>query len=194
MNKKVIIVEGCDRTGKDSLIKKLALNFNCPAILHSSAPPSGVNNAIKLFEFYNSGIIHSTLDYFYDKEHDVIIHNRSMYGEFVYGPKYRSKMPSEVAEMIYKLEKGQLRTFIRSSELYFVLLTSSDVDLLVGNDDGNSISNKREDILDELKSFDTIFGLSTIENKKKIYVNNGSKFRSKDDIYKEVNDFINDRV
>lgn len=187
MKKKVIIIEGPDNCGKDTLINKLKLEFDNPIVIHAGIPDSSTN----LFEFYLNGLIHNTLDSFYDKEHDAIIHNRSMYGEFVYGPKYRRHMPSDVAEMIYKLETGQLRTFIFSDQLYFILLTSSDIDLLVNNDDGKSISNKKSDIQDEIHAFDTIFNLSQIENKKRIYVNNGSKFRSKDDIYNEVLNFIN---
>ena len=187
MKKKVIIIEGPDNCGKDTLINKLKLEFDNPVVIHAGIPDSNTN----LFEFYLNGLIHNTLDSFYDKEHDAIIHNRSMYGEFVYGPKYRRQMPSDVAKMIYKLETGQLRTFIFSDQLYFILLTSSDVDLLASNDDGKSISNKKSDIQDEIHAFDTIFNLSQIENKKRIYVNNGNKFRSKDDIYNEVLNFIN---
>lgn len=187
MKKKVIIIEGPDNCGKDTLIDKLKLEFDNPVIIHAGVTPKNCN----LFNYYYKGIIHDTLDAFYDSTHDAIIHNRSMYGEFVYGPKYRGNMPSDVAEMIYKLEAGQLRTFILSNELYFILLTSNNVDLLVNNDDGKSISNKAADIQDEITSFDTIFNLSQIENKKRVYVNNGNVFRDRDDIYNEVLNFIN---
>lgn len=187
MKKKVIIIEGPDNCGKDTLIDKLKLEFDNPVIIHAGVTPKNCN----LFNYYYKGIIHDTLDAFYDSTHDAIIHNRSMYGEFVYGPKYRGNMPSDVAEMIYKLEAGQLRTFILSNELYFILLTSNNVGLLVNNDDGKSISNKAADIQDEITSFDTIFNLSQIENKKRVYVNNGNVFRDRDDIYNEVLNFIN---
>ena len=124
MNKKVIIVEGCDNCGKDTLIERLKKEFSNPIVLHAGIPPKEDCVGHSLFNFYYNGLIHDTLDAFYDKSHDAIIHNRSMYGEFVYGPKYRGKSPSEVARMIYKLETGQLRTFILSNELYFILLTS----------------------------------------------------------------------
>ena len=187
MKKKIIIVCGPDNCGKDLLISRLKDNFNNPVILHAGIPPKYGS----LFDYYYKGIIHDTLDAFYDDVHDAIIHNRSMYGEFVYGPKYRGKMPSEIAEMIYKLETGQLRTFILSDDLYLILLTSSDVSLLVNNDDGKSISIKEEDIKDEIAAFDTIFNLSNIENKLRVYVNNGCSFRDKDDIYSDVMKFIN---
>ena len=185
--KKIIIVEGCDRTGKDSLISKLKENFNNPVIIHASVPPKDCN----LFNYYYNNLIHDTLDGYYDDSCDAVIHNRSMYGEFVYGPKYRCALHSKVADMIHKLETGQLRTFIFSNVLYLILLTSSSTSLLVNNDDGNSISNKEEDIKDEINSFNTIFNLSSIENKLRVYVNDGDHFRSKDDIYSDVIRFIN---
>lgn len=186
MKKKVIIVEGPDNCGKDLLISKLKLDFENPLILHAGIPPKDGS----LFGYYYNGIIHDTLKSYYDNDHDAIIHNRSMYGEFVYGQKYRGGIPSDIAEMIYKLETGRFRTFISQDDIYFILLTSSSVDLLVNNDDGSSISNKAVDIQDEIVSFDTIFNLSHIKNKKRIYVNNGDAFRDSDDIYNEVISFI----
>ena len=186
MKKKIIIIEGVDNCGKDCLIERLKTNFSDPLILHAGVPPKESN----LFNYYYNGLIHNTLEGYYNKKNGVIIHNRSMYGEFVYGPKYRSKMPGDIAQMIYKLETGRLRTFIMDNEIYLILLTSSSIDLLLKNDDGKSISNKAEDIKDEINSFDTIFNLSQIENKKRIFVNDGDFFRDKNDIYNEVVSFI----
>ena len=95
-----------------------------------------------------------------------------------------------MAEMIHQLETSQLKPFILSNDLYLILLTSSDASLLANNDDGKSISNKEEDIKDEISSFNTIFNLSSIENKLRVYVNNGHKFRDKDCIYYDVMKFI----
>ena len=39
-------------------------------------------------------------------------------------------------------------------------------------------------------AFDEIFNLSQIENKIRIYINDGNHFRPKDDIYREVLSFI----
>lgn len=182
---KVLIIEGPDNVGKDSLIEKLNSLYSNIKVIHAEVPKSK-----DLFNFYYNGLIHDTLAGYYDETLDLVIHNRSMYGEYVYGPKYRNELKADIISLIGKLEVGQLKTFIFSKDLYFVLLTSSNIDLLVNNDDGKSLSNKRSDIQDEVNSFDDIFNLSKIENKKKIYVNNGSTFRDKDDIYNEVLSFI----
>ena len=187
MRKKVLIIEGCDNCGKDTLIRKLSDHFNGSVELHACAP----NTDKCLFDFYYDDLIRSTLDHYYHTDVDIIIHNRSMYGEYVYGPKYRNELKSDIADMIHRLEVGQLRTFIGDTDLYFILLTSSSLDLLVNNDDGKSISNKRDDIADEIKSFNDIFALSSIKNKKTIFVNEGDNFRDRDSIFNEVISFIN---
>lgn len=183
---KVIIIEGCDRVGKDSLIAKLKKNFNNAVVIHAGIPSSK-----DLFKYYYNGIIHDTLAGYYDKSVDCVIHNRSMYGEYVYGPKYREESKSDIADMIYKLETGQLKTFIKEKDLHLILLTSSDSSLLANNDDGLSLSAKKTDIDDEIAAFNEVFNLSSIKNKKKIFVNNDNRFRSKEDIYKDALDFIN---
>ena len=62
--------------------------------------------------------------------------------------------------------------------------------MLTKNDDGLSYSSKKSDIEDEIIAFDEIFNLSQIENKIRIYINDGNHFRPKDDIYRDVISFI----
>ncbi len=183
---KVIIIEGIDNCGKDSLINNLKSYYKNTKVIHACAP-----NSKDLFTFYYEGLIHDTLDGYYNESLDAVIHNRSMYGEYVYGPKYRNESKDKVAEIIRRLEIGQLKTFIFSKDLYFILLTSSDSDLIASNDDGLSFSAKKTDIDDEIAAFNEVFSLSSIKNKKKIFVNNDNRFRSKEDIYKDALDFIN---
>lgn len=182
---KVIIIEGPDNCGKDTLISKLNEHFVFTKIIHSGIPDSA-----DLFNFYYNGLIHDTLAGYYDRSLKAVIHNRSLYGEYVYGPKYRQESKEEISKLVHNLETGQLRTFILSRDLYFILLTSSDSDLLVMNDDGLSYSSKKSDIEDEIIAFDEIFNLSQIENKIRIYINDGNHFRPKYDIYRDVISFI----
>lgn len=182
---KVIIVEGVDNCGKDTLIENLKRHFNKTKVIHSSAPDSD-----NLFLFYYNGIIHDTLKEYYSKEYDAIIHNRSLYGEYVYGPKYRNEDKHKVMQMINKLELGRIKSFICEDELFLVLLTSDNVDLLVDHDDGKSISNKHEDISSEIKLFDEVFRNSAISNKIRVTVNDENKFKPKEEICSEVIKFI----
>lgn len=186
--KKIIIIEGPDNVGKDTLINKLKETFKNPIVFHAGIP----DNNKSLHKFYYEGIIHDTLDKYYNSDCDAIIHNRSFYGEFVYGPKYRNMFPGTAAQLVYDLEAGQLRTFIREDELYLILLTSDNVNLLINNEDGKSLSlADKKNISDEIELFNTIFKLSEIKNKKKVLVNNDASFKDKDEIYNEVITFIN---
>ena len=182
----VIIIEGPDRVGKDSLINRLSDHFNNQVkIIHAGIPTSK-----DLYRYYYDGLLHDTLDAYYSHKFIAIIHNRSFYGEYVYGTKYRNESPAEIRSLISKLEMGQLKSFILNSDLYLVLLTCNDVNVLLKNDDGLSISSKQSDIENEISLFNDIFELSTIKNKIKVTVNSGNMFRSKDDVYKSVIDFI----
>lgn len=187
---KVIIVEGCDNTGKDSLINGIA---NYYGQKHVKLFHAGVPKSDNIYQYYHGGLLKNTLDHYfeYDK-YAALIHNRSMYGEYVYGPKYRNRNKDDTVKTILNLETGMLRTYIRESELYFILLTSDDPDVIVNNDDGLSHSAKREDIIDEMNSFDEIFNMSNIIHKKRVLINDGKSFRNKETILEEVLDFVED--
>lgn len=184
---KIIIIEGPDNCGKDTLISRLKNDFNNVKILHAGVPDTSVS----IYDFYSSGLIHQTIRYYYDHDLDALIHNRSIYGEYVYGPKYRGESKEYVANMIHNIEVGQIKTYIFDHDLCFILLTSDNAQLLANNDDGKSLSSKIDDIQDEINSFDDVFNLSIIKNKKRILINNGSEFRDKDSIYNDVANFIN---
>lgn len=188
---KILIIEGCDRSGKDTLINELKNDYGKVLVLHSGIPSN--DDTKDLYSYYYDNLIYSTLDAYYNTDNDLVIHNRSMYGEYVYGTKYRSEDRESVLKAISNLEEGQLNTFIKKDQLYFVLLSSTDSSVLANNDDGNSYSSKVSDIQDELNLFKEVFDRSKIKNKRIVYINDGSKFRSKRDIYNEVNSFINNK-
>jgi thymidylate kinase len=188
---KILIIEGCDRSGKDTLINELKNDYGKVLVLHSGIPSN--DDTKDLYSYYYDNLIHSTLDAYYNTDNDLVIHNRSIYGEYVYGTKYRSEDKESVLKAISNLEAGQLNTFIKKDQLYFVLLSNTDPSVLAKNDDGNSYSSKVNDIQDELNLFKEVFDRSKIKNKRIVYINDGSMFRSKLDIYNEVNSFINNK-
>jgi len=188
---KILIIEGCDRSGKDTLINELKNYYEKVLVLHSGIPSN--NDTKDLYSYYYDNLIHNTLNAYYNTDNDLVIHNRSMYGEYVYGTKYRSEDKESVLKTISNLEASQLNTFIRKDQLYFVLLSSTDPSVLANNDDGNSYSSKVNDIQEELNLFKEVFDRSKIKNKKIVYVNDGPNFRSKRDIYNDVSSFINNK-
>ena len=75
--------------------------------------------------------------------------------------------------------------------VYYIQLVNDSVKLALSNDDGNSISNDKDNIIKEIELFKEVYELSNI-NKKLIKVNDGDEFRDKNDILNEVLNFINE--
>ena len=186
MSKKLIIIEGTDNVGKDTVINQLLDRYKDVKVYHCEKPKSkDAKEAAK--EQYNSFLSLA-------KENSVskdttIIHNRSWYGEYVYGVKYRNNDENEVKKSILEFENILLNNI---DDVCLIMLLSDNSDFLVKNDDGLSISQaKKELIEDETKRFEDIFKFSTIPNKRIIYVNNGENWRTKEEIIGEVYNAIN---
>lgn len=186
MSKKLIIIEGTDNVGKDTVINQLLDRYKNAKVYHCEKPKSkDAKEAAK--EQYNSFLSLA-------KENSVskdttIIHNRSWYGEYVYGVKYRNNDENEVKKSILEFENILLNNI---NDVCLIMLLSDNSDFLVKNDDGLSISKaKKELIEDETKRFEEIFKFSTIPNKRIIYVNNGENWRTKEEIIGEVYNAIN---
>lgn len=195
---KIIIIEGTDNVGKDTVIKRLESEFiNC-AVIHCEKPPHGTSKEQALFQqssFIN--IMGNTLYQYiaYQKlgvgDEIAMIHNRSWYGEYVYGCMYRDNDPTFVKHMIKTLETALVNS-IKPEDLCFITLLSDNMDFLSRNEDGLSLSSGKQDLIKlETERFKEIHKESIIKNKHIVYVNNGNNFRPHDDIYNEVLGYIN---
>lgn len=181
MNKKLIIIEGTDNVGKDTVINQLLDRYKDAKVYHCEKPKSK-NNKEAAKEQYN--LFLSLAKENVKNNYETIIHNRSWYGEYVYGVKYRNNDEDEVKKSILEFENIILENI---SDICLIMLLSDNFDFLVKNDDGLSISQaKKELIEDETKRFEEIFKFSTIPNKKIIYVNNGENWRTKEEIINEL--------
>ena len=183
---KLIIIEGTDNTGKDTIISKLLEKYPTSTIIHCSKPFSkkfSSKEQDNLFDTYISNIVNKK----YDSTH-VIIMNRSHIGEYVYGILYRNRTPDEVGNMIIKLnEKLNNR---KDLEIKYVQLICTSKKLLAGNEDGKSLSQGVDyKISLETEKFQEIFKYCNFP-KKLITVNNGDEFRSRESIFNEVWKFI----
>lgn len=184
---KLIIIEGTDNTGKDTLINKIIERIPTVTLIHCSKPVSKKFSSEEqdaLFETYARAIV----DHKYDNTH-VIVMNRSHIGEFVYGCLYRNRRCTEVESMIAKIDNILLER--EDLEVRYVQLLCNSNVLLNRNEDGKSLSEgDLQKINNEIEAFDYIFGRSLLE-KKLIYVNKGDEFRSRESIFNEVWNFIN---
>lgn len=188
---KVIIVEGTDNTGKDTLINEIKNCYQNTLIVHCGKPCgiSSEENAEIQNEFFNKYLT-NLKNHIYDDVCDVIIFNRAWYGEYVYGSLYRQRDKYEIQEFLEDFEQELLS--IPDVEVYYVQLVCNSVKLLKENDDGLSISNKIENIVKETKLFKEVFNLSNVKHKKIINVDENDEFRPRLSIFMETCDLILD--
>lgn len=183
---KLIIIEGTDNTGKDTLISKLLEKYPTVTMIHCSKPFSkkfSSQEQDQLFATYINNIVLGQ----YDSTHCIIM-NRSHIGEFVYGVLYRGRKDKEVGKMILSLNDKLIDR--KDLEIRYVQLICTSKKLLSNNEDGKSLSEGVDyRISIETSRFKEIFDYCDFP-KKLVYINNGDEFRSKESIFNEVWKFI----
>lgn len=179
---KIIIIEGPDNCGKSLLISKLIEHFSTITLIHCSKPDFNKKDELSLlYDTYANAINKNKFNT------NVLIFNRSWIGEYVYGYLYRNKKLEDIENMILNIEKN----IVKNNDVYYIQLISSNIDLLLRNEDGFSLSNNSyEKILNEVTLFKDIFNKSSLKNKKLIYINENDKFRNFNDILNEVFNFL----
>lgn len=208
---KIVIIEGPDNCGKNTIINRLLEENEISEVIHCSKPEGETDE--EKFQFQEMSFVRlarrasdrlhedniANLDEFLRKLRpskycdcllDVIIFNRAWYGEYVYGQMYRNGDPKKILELIDRCE----RYFEEEEEynnVYYIQLMSTSTKLLKGNDDGKSLSDADENkIKRECDLFMEVFNHSKL-NKRVIYINKGDNFRSREEIADEAMEFIN---
>ena len=180
---KLIIIEGPDNCGKNTLINKLSENFLTVTNIHYTKPENKYIQPI-LFRGYAYSIVNKVYNT------DAIILNRSHYGEYVYGCLYRGISEDDALDIIKEIDSIYLKYNI---DAYYIQLYSSSDVLLKRNDDHKSLSQGDITKIEvEQNRFLEIFDHSLL-NKIKIQINNGDEFRNSDEIYQEALNFINNK-
>jgi len=188
---KVIIIEGPDNTGKNTLIQSIVDNNKVVKIVHCDKPKvepgdDPFEEQCRTFYIHAYNAVQDKLR----KDIDVIVFNRYYQGEYVYGQIYRNGDRKKIKEMIKITEEYLLKNFDYDDILY-VQLNSSSVNLLKKNDDGKSLSEANMYKMQrEIDLFNEVYEYSILK-KHKILINDGDNFRTREDILIEFNDFIN---
>lgn len=151
----ILIIEGMDRCGKDSLIKHLRANVLTGAkttMIHCSSPPDKAAKTWAIRHYYHLLEEVSRLN---DTGWDIIL-NRSHLGENVYGPIFRKTE----AGWVYDLDD----IFLSDRECLLVTLLDSP-ERAIARDDGESLSKNVDDIQLISDQFVKVHNESKIKNK-----------------------------
>lgn len=189
---KLLIIEGPDRCGKNTLIKNLTSQAENFVVRHFGSV-KGENDTEKRnfqFQFFKKEFELASLRPRFempDKERyprDIWIWNRAHLGEFVYGKMYRDTKPEE---WVMKMES--LFAMDIDPSVYLLLLTA-DPEFLCKRDDGLSFTTDVEKKKKEIKNFEKAFNTSKIMNKKILNVSNGENYLDAAIILDEINKFL----
>jgi len=190
MKKTLIIVEGMDNTGKDTLISGIKENvkgYNTIIEEHFTGPSSKDSNVafieqINQFIKYVNRIIYNN---------DLTIWNRSHIGEYVYGQIYRNIDKKIIIKLINLIDELLLSLDI---DIIYVQLICTSNELMIKNEDGKSLSKSIKDkekyinaINNERNLFMDAYNVVSDKFKKiMIVVNDGDEFISKKEILDKV--------
>jgi thymidylate kinase len=189
---KLLIIEGPDRCGKNTLIKNLTSQAENFVVRHFGSV-KGENDMEKRnfqFQFFKKEFELASLRSRFempDKERyprDIWIWNRAHLGEFVYGKMYRDTKPEE---WVMKMES--LFAMDIDPSVHLLLLTA-DPEFLCKRDDGLSFTTDVEKKRKEIENFEKAFNTSKIMNKKILNVSNGENYLDATIILDEVNKFL----
>ena len=189
---KLLIIEGCDRTSKNTLIKNLTSQYENYVVRHFGSPNGKNNFEIRSWQ-YNSfkkefDLASKRNDFSLMKEKGIWIWNRSHIGEAIYGKMYRNTNPDD---WIYKLESSY--NFHIDPQVY-LLLMEAPAEFLCKRDDGLSFTSDVEKKKDELGLFRSAYDDSLILNKQIIDVSNGNEYLDQVIILDKVNKFLNNET
>lgn len=194
---KLINVCGGDNLGKSLLIKKLCEHFRYDnvTVRHCGKPPKRFPDGVSSLDWQDecfgreADLIHALKqmdDDEYNYYENVIIYNRFVWGEFVYGQMYRGLSPNVLENYVLNFEE---RNLLSIEDSCLILLTA-DPQFFLKKEDGQSFSQNISQKTTELKLFDEIFEKSNLNRKLRIKVNDGGDFLSKEYIFNKVIDFL----
>jgi len=187
---KVIIIEGPDNTGKNTLINHVLDNNEIVKIIHCSKPKQLDNVLYHQFISFKKLAEEAIKDYSLNSD-EVLIYNRYHIGEYVYGQLYRDENPEQILEVIHLIEDTILNA-IPQDNISYIQLLSRSAKLLQNNDDNKSLSNARLDLIEkENQLFKEAFEKSKFKNKHIIYIDkeNTDTFKTREQIIDEFDIF-----
>lgn len=189
---KLLLIEGPDRCGKNTLIKNLVTQAENVVVRHFGSAKGNTDLEKRNFQyqFFKKEFALAALRSQFempDKERyprDIWIWNRAHLGEFVYGKMYRETHPEE-----WVMQMEPLFGMDLDPSVHLLLLTAPP-EFLCKRDDGLSFTNDIEKKRDEILAFRNAYDQSKIINKMILDVTDGKDYLKEEIILQKVNEFL----
>lgn len=189
---KLLIIEGPDRCGKNTLIHNLVSQAENYVVRHfgTAKGDDDFEKRNHQFQFFKKEFELSSLRHRFempDKQRypkDIWICNRGHLGEFVYGEMYRKTNPKD---WVIRMEQEFMLDIDPS--VYLLLLTAPS-EFLCKRDDGLSFTADESKKQSEITRFFSAYYESKIMNRKILDVSSGDNYRPQESILQEVNDWL----
>ena len=181
-----VIIEGCDNTGKSTLINNLKNYYNKITLhnLHySNVKQENISEVIK----YNKKLYNEMFElmtFALKNDKTGLIFDRSHLGEIVYGNIYRGYS----GDYVLDIEK-KFNHILDVFENLFLITLVDEPENLISREDGLSFSVELDKKQRELELFDLAHTSSTIKNKLIINIKN----KDAEVVFKEVTEFIDSK-
>lgn len=178
----VVIIEGVDRVGKSTQVKKIEEYYRNKGlvthVIHYSNPTGIPKEAVEEFSHRQYNEIFRFINWGLTETNSVYIFDRCHLSEMVYAPMYR-KYDGEYAVKADVAFSGLLPIKL--------MLFTDNVENILKREDGASFSSVVEEKQKEIDTFDKAFEMSSILSKKRIDIRN----KSEDEVFeKEVKPFL----
>jgi thymidylate kinase len=183
--KKFIIIEGLDRVGKDTAVKKIVREFNkdnMHAVHYFHTGHSTVQQQI----MYNTRLYKDMFNMMLEGHDRSYIFNRSHLSESVYADLYRGYS----GDYVFDIEREFSQYLPIWDKLSLVVLSASPETILSRGDDGDTITNgdRYGEIKKETDMFKLAFDKTMIRNKAWITTDN----LTPDDVHSYIVNFLKD--
>lgn len=190
---KLLIIEGPDRCGKNTLIKNLTSQAENYVVRHfgSAKGKDDQEKRANQFNFFKKEFELASKRPLFDMNDpvrypkDLWIMNRAHLGEFVYGKMYRETHPEQWVMQMETLFGMDIDPTVH------LLLLTAPAEFLCKRDDGLSFSSNVMEKQAEIAAFENAFNQSKIINKKILDVSNGEDYLDESIILEQVNKFLN---
>lgn len=149
---KVIIIEGCDNTGKTTLISNLVKHYsvNYNVLVRHCGKPIKCADVLgyQTKSFINEVDVIAEYKHIIEKHDDketIVIYDRFVQGEYVWGHLYRNYSIDDIKTRCVAPTMNEINEHIGRTNVMSILL-DAPTDFIINNDDGKSFASDYDEM------------------------------------------------